>query len=109
VSTYVQPDLFAQAWRDTDPDTSRDAFVIGIHRHSDHRERALSALLAAGPNGLTDFELADVTGIKQTSIGKRRHELMQAGHVEPLTVDGRQVRRAAPSGASAGVYVAVLF
>lgn len=45
------------------------------------RDRLLSVLdvHARHPEGLTDFRLAELTGIKQTSIGKRRHDLMEPG------------------------------
>lgn len=72
----------------------------------------LAALVAAGPAGLTDFELEAVTTIKQTSSGKRRGELRDAGLVEPLFVPDaehpcgkRPVRRLAPSGTPSQVWV----
>jgi hypothetical protein len=43
---------------------------------------ALNALVEAGTNGLTDFELEARVGVKQTSIGKRRGDLVKAGLVE---------------------------
>lgn len=93
-------------YRATDPDTSRDAAALALQSASAHRQLAARALLAAGPDGLTDFQLADVTGLAQTSVGKRRHDLQRAGLVFPLLdADGKQVRRPTPSGATAGVYV----
>jgi hypothetical protein len=43
---------------------------------------ALNALVEAGANGMTDFELAERTGVQQTSIGKRRLDLVELGFVE---------------------------
>ena len=51
------------------------------------------------PRGLTDFELADIVGRQQTSAGKRRGELRDAG----LIVETDE-RRAAPSGSPAIVW-----
>jgi len=47
-----------------------------------NRAMALNSLKAAGAGGLTDFELEEITGVKQTSIGKRGGELVQMGLVE---------------------------
>lgn len=98
-------DQLRPTYRADDPDTSRDAALGAAARADTHRQRAARALLSAGPDGLTDFELAELTGVAQTSIGKRRGELVTAGVVVALTRDGRQIRRAAPSGASAGVWI----
>jgi hypothetical protein len=58
------------------------------------------------PGGLTDFELSDLTGRQQTSIGKRRGELFAVGLVEVLRDGlGNPVKRPAPSGALALVWV----
>jgi len=85
--------------RATDPSTSwdaaRDARVLSGH----HRQMAYDALTDAGERGLTDFELADVTGVAQTSIGKRRKELQDAGLVEAT-----DMTRPAPSGSAARVW-----
>lgn len=43
---------------------------------SEHRWRALDELVKAGARGLTDFELEAKTGLAQTSIGKRRGDLV---------------------------------
>lgn len=108
-----QLDLFsAPSWRTSDPATSRDAAVLNLPNRGAHQALALAALRAAGEVGLTDFELELETGVKQTSIGKRRLELLRAGLVEPrMVVDPDslrlvQDRRRAPSGASALVWVA---
>lgn len=55
-------------------------------RLTDGQRLALDALYAAGPAGLTDFELAERTGRKQTSIGKRRYELVRLHLVESRLV-----------------------
>jgi len=43
---------------------------------------ALNALVEAGSKGLTDFELEARVGVQQTSIGKRRGDLVKLGLVE---------------------------
>lgn len=87
--------------RSTDPDTSWDAARDAILNANTHRARALQELVAAGSTGLTDFELADRTGLAQTSVGKRRGELRDAGFV----IDSGD-RRPAPSGSAAIVWIA---
>jgi DNA-binding transcriptional ArsR family regulator len=87
--------------RATDPDTSHAAAADAAVNAATHRARALAELRAAGCLGLTDFELADRTGLQQTSIGKRRGELRDAG----LVRDSGQ-RRPSPSGSAAIVWVA---
>ena len=102
---------FTAAARTTDPETSHLAAIYVMPNVEAHRARVLSALVAAGPSGLTDFELEAVVGIKQTSCGKRRGELRDAGLVEALSVPDdhpsgrRPVRRLAPSGAPSQVWV----
>lgn len=88
--------------RRTDPDTSRAAAALAEPRAGTNRAKALAALRSAGQGGLTDFELADATGVAQTSIGVRRKELRDAGYV---TDSGR--RRPAPSGTPAIVWIAL--
>lgn len=85
--------------RKSDPETSHQAAKDATPRAGTHRARALQALREAGPNGLTDFELAERTGIAQTSIGVRRKELADAGYVKPT---GQT--RPAPSGSAAMVW-----
>lgn len=94
------------ASRHTDPETSREA----AERVANVRERdidlARTALTAAGPAGLTDFELADRTRVQQTSIGKRRKDLQDAGEVE-MVVDlstGKPVKRPTPTGSLSQVW-----
>ena len=100
------------AARHTDPDTSHGAAVIAIHHAAGNRRIALAELAQAGAEGLTDFELAARTGIAQTSIGKRRGELRDAGLVTALMTPcnehptgWRPVTRSAPSGTPARVWV----
>ena len=82
--------------RRTDPATSHEAptrQALNGHRlrvlqvHRDH------------PDGLTDFELAELTGLAQTSCGCRRGELVRAGFIVATTE-----RRPSPSGSSAIVW-----
>lgn len=68
--------------RSTDPETSHMAAADAKRAAPAFRTRCLLALAAAGPGGLTDFELADDVESIQTSAGKRRHELCDAGMVE---------------------------
>jgi hypothetical protein len=54
---------------------------------------------------MTDFELANATGIQQTSIGKRRKDCQDTGLVDVLTnEDGVKAKRLTPSGSSALVW-----
>lgn len=65
--------------RATDPHTSRQAAAMQtpVKLYKAHRQ-ILSLLAEAGDRGLTDFEIADRTGKKQTSFGVRRGELVKA-------------------------------
>jgi hypothetical protein len=92
-----------QAYRHTDPDTSAAAARQASSGAQTLRRRALDALHAAGPRGLTDFELADLLGSIQTSAGKRRGELAAAGLVE-----WAGVYRLSPHGSPARVWRAVI-
>lgn len=87
--------------RRTDPPTAHDAARFAAPRAGTNRYKALAALTDAGPVGLTDFELADRTGIAQTSIGVRRGELTKVGMVVALG----DTTRLAPSGTPAQVWV----
>lgn len=89
------------AARRTDPDTSHQAAAAAKRKAPTHRELALRALVA-NRWGLTDFELAHVTGVPQTSIGVRRKELVRAGLVEAT-----KERRPSPSGSPSIVWRAV--
>ncbi|MFZ2488099.1 MAG: hypothetical protein WAZ19_08240 [Anaerolineae bacterium] len=88
-------------WRTADPDTSRDAAILALETTATLRQRCLTALVAAGADGLTDFELAEIVGRQPTSAGKRRGELVALGLVEAT-----DRRRPTPSGATAIVWVA---
>jgi len=64
------------------------------------KSRALALeILRNHPKGLTDFELADLAGMQQTSIGKRRGELVAQGLVRD---SGR--RRPSTTGSPAIVW-----
>lgn len=68
--------------RATDPHTSHVAAASQTaERLSAGQRTVLAAIVNAGRNGLTDFELAERTGSKQTSHGKRRGELVRHGLV----------------------------
>jgi hypothetical protein len=85
--------------RATDPDTSHAAARDATPTADTNRALALKTLQRYPYWGLTDFELADLTGVAQTSIGKRRGELRDAGLVEDSGL-----RRPAPSGSKAIVW-----
>lgn len=87
--------------RRTDPDTSHHAARATRGNAPTNRAIALDTLRRF-PAGLTDFELAEITGLQQTSIGKRRGELRDAG----LVRDSGQ-RRPSPSGSPSIVWEAV--
>lgn len=84
--------------RHSDPDTSHAAARLASIKAGTNRERALMTL-RAHPDGLTDFDLAALTGIAQTSVGVRRGELVKMGLVTKTSI-----RRASPSGAAAIVW-----
>ncbi len=83
------------AVRVNDRDTCQEPTEV---RMSSGRLKALAAHYLH-PEGLTDFELAALTDTAQTSIGKRRGELEQAGLIVATTK-----RRPAPSGKAAIVW-----
>lgn len=66
--------------RRTDPDTSHEAAARASAHAEGDRRRVLALLAEHGP--LSDFDLARLTGRKQTSVGVRRGELRDAGLVE---------------------------
>ena len=70
------------AARLTDPETSQIAAGVNQGTRGNDRTRVLELLGRAGDDGLTDYELASLTGRQQNSIGKRRSELLAAGLVE---------------------------
>lgn len=98
--TAQQIDLWSMA-RPTDPETSWQAAADALENADTNRAIALRAL-RAHPDGLTDFELEELTGVKQTSIGKRRGELCAQGLVEYAGI-----KRPAPSGSMSRVWKAV--
>ena len=81
-------------FRQSDPETSQQAaeFVLP---HAETDRARVRACLYDHPLGLTDFELADLLGGLQTSLGKRRKEL---GAVDT------GLRRPSPSGCAAIVW-----
>jgi hypothetical protein len=83
------------AKRVNDPDTCVEPSQV---RMSKGRLKALAAHYLH-PEGLTDFELAELTDTAQTSIGVRRAELVKAGLVI-ATLE----RRPSPSGSLAIVW-----
>ncbi len=87
--------------RKADPETSQRAGALHPVRRGTDRGRVLLAH-AQYPTGMTDFELADVLGLQQTSAGKRRLELQRA---IPPYVKATYIVRSAPSGSPATVYI----
>lgn len=90
--------VIAPAARREDPDTSQAAAARSPSGRARDRQAVLAALVDH-PHGLTDFELAALVGRQQTSAGKRRGELRDAGFVEATAL-----RRPAPSGSPAIVW-----
>ena len=97
------------AARFTDPETSHEAARDAQRSAATNRDLALLALHQTGERGATDFDLETLTGVKQTSIGKRRGELRDAGLVEQKmkVIDGRthRCKRPSPSKSLAQVWV----
>ena len=82
--------------RNTDPLTSHEAAHDTSFKASKHRVIAILALHRFGP--LTDYELAERTGLQHNSIGKRRKDCQDAGLVTFYRdADGNKVKRLAPS------------
>lgn len=79
-----------------DPDTCIRAAADSLPRRGTHRWKALDAL---AQRSYTDFELGELLGLQQTSIGKRRKELVDLGLVEYMGCD-----RPAPSGSMSMVW-----
>lgn len=95
---FSQPPSFSPpVARSSDPETSHAAARDATMSASAGRLLALRTLSERGPR--TDFELAEITGWQQTSIGKRRGECAAAGLVEKT-----EQRRPSPSGSSAIVW-----
>lgn len=94
----MSENLFSWGARQTDPDTSHTAAEAHPVLRAHDRRMTLMAH-AKHPNGLTDFELGDLIDRQQTSAGKRRGELRDAGLIEAT-----DTRRPAPSGSPAIVW-----
>lgn len=93
-------------YRRTDEDTAQGAAVIAIGNAATNRHLALVHLYAAGDDGLSDFDLEAKTGVQQTSIGKRRGELRDAGLVaRAFDEAGKGRTRLSPSNTPAAVWV----
>ena len=91
--------------RTGDPDTSHGAAVIALHGAANNRQLALHHHATTEVDGLTDFELAYLAGVQQTSIGKRRGELVKVGYITRLrNEDGTSVTRPSPTGTPAAVW-----
>jgi len=91
--------------RHTDPDTAHTAAIIAKGKAGDNRALALAHLSRYPTTGLTDFQLADLCGIGQTSIGKRRGELVQLGYVKRATdLEGRNLRGLSPTMSPCAVW-----
>jgi hypothetical protein len=89
--------------RNSDPETSHLAADRAGMKASHSRMMVLRHLIASGP--MTDFELADATGVIQSSIGKRRGEVRDWHMVEACTApDGSRLTRKSPSGSPAIVW-----
>lgn len=86
--------------RRDDPDTSVEAAQNAHSNAARHRDLALAAHFKHMHEGLTDFELAEITGIQQTSIGVRRGDLVKLGFVMET-----RIRRPSPTGSPAIVWV----
>jgi hypothetical protein len=84
--------------RRTDPETSHGAADRMAPLARADRVKVLLAHYGR-PCGLTDFELAASLERQQTSVGKRRGELRDAGYIEAT-----EIRRPAPSGSAAIVW-----
>lgn len=93
----VKPRASVPRSRRTDPDTSAEAARVAQVNADTHKALALAALAAAGAKGLNDFELADRTGVPQTSIGVRRKALVTAGLVERAPIHPRPSPSGSPS------------
>lgn len=79
--------------------TSKDAAKLAALTAGTLRAKCLLAL-ADATDGLTDFELGARVNRQQTSAGKRRGELVEAGYVE-----NSHEKRPSPSKAFAAVWV----
>ncbi len=87
------------AARTTDSATSHQAAADVLPKSARHRRLVLLVHYHCRDLGLTDFELAELTGLQQTSCGKRRGELMHEGLIGPALFT-----RPSPSGSAAAVW-----
>lgn len=82
---YLDFDEPAPAARRTDPPTSHEAAAAARSFASNHRQRILDAL-AAGPASKT--QLASRTGIDGVAVARRTAELLIAGEIVVVSLDG---------------------
>jgi hypothetical protein len=84
----------------------QDTAVAAAHKIKPHtgtqRTLVYKTLLAVYPEGLTDQEIIEITGIRQQSENPRRWELVKKGRVIPT-----EERRLTESGCKAIVWKAV--
>lgn len=83
--------------RNTDPETSHQAARRVLSTKAN--DQALVLRILADVTDATDFEIAQIAGRQQTSLGKRRGELRDAGLVEFAGFT-----RPSPSGSPARVW-----
>jgi hypothetical protein len=104
---YYAPKLFddpsdlREMVRITDPETSYEA-AEAVAPNKERDEVLTLRILREHAAGLTDFELADIAGRQQTSLGCRRVALVRKGQVEYAGFT-----RPSPSGRSAKVWRAL--
>lgn len=92
------PSAPAVALHNEATDTERAAAYEVLPRSGSQRERVLH-FVSANPAGVTDFEIADGTGLEASSVRPRRGELVEGGWLE----DSGE-RRLSPSGHPAIVW-----
>lgn len=103
-TTFERP-----AARSTDPHTSANAAVVAINNAARTRERVLIAMCQAD-RPVSDFDVEALTGIKQTSCGKRRLDLERAGFVtrafllDPDTCERVFLFGKSPTGTTCNLY-----
>lgn len=108
-------------------DTRNDAYK-GVMREertrADRRglgqrqRQVYEALVRAGPNGATNHELSEATGLPANVVTPRTYELRGLGEENPLSDDplayelrrdGTRIKRPTPTGSKAQVWVAKPF
>ncbi len=99
--------------RNTDPDTSHQAARDAAINATSSRMAVLFCHYQHRKGGLNDFELAEILGRQQTSVGSRRADLMKPsrGHVpEPYVAEmlhpqtGKPLKEESPSGSLCKVW-----